>query len=301
MKIEDHRLRAFCLVVEMGSFSKAAAAKFMTQSAMSHLIRSLEHDLGEKLLLRDTRTVTPTAAGKVLYTHAQEILKHYCSIDEDLCALTTKVRGTLSIISTRIIADNLLPEVMYSFSKAYQDVALDVSIARTEQVVKAVTDGSADAGFFEGIIREIPPHAESIRTDEIVLIASDNHPLARMQFLTSEQLAGQAFLMPAAGSGIRECADLYLRSLGVTPSQLRVAMTIGDPILLVKMVQAGVGMAFVSKYAAAHALRDGSVVRLPINRKKLTRKLYMMVNPGSSLLARTFRKFVQDFRFFRPL
>jgi DNA-binding transcriptional LysR family regulator len=301
MKIEDHRLRAFCLVVELKSFSKAAAAKFMTQSAMSHLIRSLEQDLGEKLLLRDTRSVIPTPAGKVLYAHAQEILKHYLGIDEDICALTTKVSGTLGIVSTRSIADNLLPEVIYSFSRSYQDVAIDISIANTEQVIRTISEGNADAGFFEGIIRELPPHAEAIRTDEIVLIASDSHPLARAESITPEQIAGQAFLMPEAGSGIRECAEMCLRSLGLTPKQFSIAMTIGDPLLLIKMVRAGVGIAFVSKYAATQAFRDGSVVRLPITKKRLTRKLYLMVNPGSSLLARTFKKYVREFRFFRPL
>lgn len=300
MKIEDHRLRAFCLVVEMGSFSKAAAAKLITQSAMSHLIRSLEHDLGEKLLLRDTRAVTPTPAGKVLYAHAQEILNHYQQIDEDLCSLTTRVRGTLSIVSTRMIADSLLPEVIYSFSRAHQDVQIDISIARTEQVIRTIGDSNADVGFFEGIIRDVPPHAEPVRTDEILLIASDNHPLARMHVLSAENLVGQTFLMPAPGSGIRECADVYLRSLGLVPKQFRVAMTIGDPFLLVKMVQSGLGIAFVSKHAAAYALRDGSVVRLPLSQKRLSRKLYMMVYPSSSLLARTFKKFVRDFRFFRP-
>lgn len=284
----------------MGSFSKAAAAKLMTQSAMSHLIRSLEHDLGEKLLLRDARTVTPTPAGKVLYAHAQEILNHYQLIDEDLCSLNTRIRGTLIIVSTRMIADNLLPEIMYSFSKAHPDVAIDVSIAVTEQVIRTTSEGNADVGFFEGIIRDIPTHAETVRTDEIVLIASDSHPLARKRVVSPENLVGQTFLMPAPGSGIREYADMYLRSLGLSSKQFRVGMTIGDPFLLVKMVQSGLGIAFASKHAAAYALRDGSVVRLPLSKKRLSRKLYMLVHPSSSLLARTFKKFVRDFRFFRP-
>lgn len=301
MKIEDHRLRAFCLVVELKSFSKAAAVKFMTQSAMSHLIRSLEQDLGEKLLLRDARTVVPTPAGKVLYSHAQEILQHYRKIDEDICSLTTKVQGTLHITTTRIIAHNLLPEVLYSFGKAHKNVVIDISLGKTEQVIQSLADGNADVGFFEGVVKEIPHHADKIATDEVVLIASDSHPLAQEKTLSPAQIAVQDFLMPEAGSGIRECAEVCLRTLGIPLEKIHVAMTIGDPQLLVKMVQSGTGIAFVSKYAAAHALHNGSVVRLPISNKKFTRKLYMMVNPGSSLLARTFKKFVRDFKFFSPL
>ena len=65
--MEDHRLRAFCLVVEKKSFSKAAEAKFMTQSAMSHLIKNIEDELGVKLLNRQAKTVTLTPAGRLFY------------------------------------------------------------------------------------------------------------------------------------------------------------------------------------------------------------------------------------------
>ncbi len=114
-----------------------------------------------------------------------------------------------------------------------------------------------------------------------------------------ENLVGQTFLMPAPGSGIRECADVYLRSLGLVPKQFRVAMTIGDPFSPGEMVQSGLGIAFVSKHAAAYALRDGSVVRLPLSQKRLSRKLYMMVHPSSSLLARTFKKICPGFPVFQ--
>lgn len=298
MTIEDHRLRAFCLVVELKSFSRAAAVKFMTQSAMSHLIRSLEQDLDEKLLVRGTRTVMPTPAGKVLYAHAQEILRQYQNINEDMCALTAKMRGTLQVISTRIIAQNLLPEVLYSFNRSHQDVVVNISLGKTEQVIKTLADGSADVGFFEGSVKEIPSHAEKISTDEIALIASDSHPLACRKSITPNQLAEQIFLMPEAGSGIREYADTYLRSLGAPPEKLRIVMTIGDPHLLVKMVQSGAGIAFVSRCAAAQSLQNGSVVRLPVSRKRLVRNLYMIVNPDTSLPARSFSKFVREFRFF---
>jgi DNA-binding transcriptional LysR family regulator len=298
MKIEDHRLRAFCLVVELQSFSKAAAAKYMTQSAMSHLIRSLEQDLGVKLLMRETRLVVPTPAGKILYSHAQEILRHYRAIDEDICSLTTKMQGELRIVSTRLIANNVLPEILFSFTKAYPDISMDVALEKSEQVIETLSAGRADVGFFEGIVRGLPPQAEKIIQDEIVLIASDSHPLARQKLITEELLAEQTFLFHDVGSGIRECSDALLRSLGMSPDKFRVAMTIADPLLLLKMVQAGVGIAFVSKASALPALQNGSIVPLRISKKKLMRNIYIMTNSGSSLAARTFKKFVRDFRFF---
>ena len=78
--MEDHRLKAFCLVYELKSFSKAAAAKFMTQSAMSHLIKNLEEELGVKLLNRQGKTVLPTTAGSTFYSHAKKILRSVQSL-----------------------------------------------------------------------------------------------------------------------------------------------------------------------------------------------------------------------------
>jgi DNA-binding transcriptional LysR family regulator len=282
----------------MKSFSKAAAEKFMTQSAMSHLIRSLEQEVGVRLLLRDSRSVTPTAAGRLFYAHAREILGHYRKIDEDICALTTQTRGDLHIVSTRTIADCLLPEVLFSFRQSYPEISLTVSIEKTERVIQHVAEGTVDIGFFEGMVKDIPAYAEKITSDEIVLIASDNNALAGAQQITAAEICREPFILPEAGSGLRESVDAYLRSIGVGPEKMKIAMTSGDPALVVKMVQAGLGIALVSKRSALRALQDGSVVQLAAGRKKLTRSFYLAMRPEAPLLPRTFRKFIRQYRFF---
>src|SRR4030066_1512877 len=102
--MEDHRLKAFCLVIEMKSFSKAAEAKFMTQSAMSHLIKNLEDEMGVKLLNRSGKTVTPTPAGRLLYDHAKKILDDYKVMENGIYNLVKKVKGLLYIGATTTVA-----------------------------------------------------------------------------------------------------------------------------------------------------------------------------------------------------
>src|SRR5512135_1923344 len=115
MPMEDHRLKAFCLIVETKSFSKAAEAKFMTQSAMSHLIKNLEDDFGMKLLIRKGKNIVPTPAGRILYDHAQQILTQYKRMENDLYASANKVKGLLSIGASATAATYLLPQVFYDF------------------------------------------------------------------------------------------------------------------------------------------------------------------------------------------
>lgn len=88
--MEDHKLKAFCLVVEMKSFSKAAEAKFMTQSAMSHLIKNIEDELGIKLLNRKGKIIVPTPAGRIFYEQAKQILKQYEKMENDIYVIVKR-------------------------------------------------------------------------------------------------------------------------------------------------------------------------------------------------------------------
>ena len=126
--MEDHRLKAFCLIVEMKSFSKAAESKFMTQSAISHLVKNLEDELGVKLLNRQAKNVTPTPAGKLFYDYAKQILDLYKKVENDVYSLVHKVKGPLTIGASPTVAIYLLPEVLYSFTKHYPEVQIEVSV-----------------------------------------------------------------------------------------------------------------------------------------------------------------------------
>ncbi len=193
--MEDHRLRAFCLVVEMKSFSKAAEAKFMTQSAMSHLIKNLEDELGVKLLNRKVKTVTLTPAGRLFYDYARQILQLYKKMENDVYSIVHKVKGPLPIGASPTAAIYLLPQVFYSFSKNYPDVQIEVSVSNTEAIIDYICDGVIDLGIIEGDTKKRTIHSEEIAEDEIVIIASDENPLSKKKPLTPNDLVSQPFIM----------------------------------------------------------------------------------------------------------
>ncbi|HEX8947364.1 MAG TPA: selenium metabolism-associated LysR family transcriptional regulator [Dissulfurispiraceae bacterium] len=300
--MEDHRLRAFCLIVETGSFSKAAEAKFMTQSAMSHLIKSLEDEIGVKLLNRNGKSVTPTSAGRLFYGHALRILEHYGEMESDIYVLARKVKGPLSIGASMTAATYLLPQAFYEFSREYPEVRIDLSVSNTEQVISKLYEGKMDIGIVEGNIKDAKVFSEAIAEDEIVIIASDDHPLAGKKTLSVRDVASQPFIMPEAGSGTREFIDDYLHALKIDPRALNVSMTLGTPELIIRMVQSGVGISFVSKWSVFRAIKEGSLKLLRVSDKKLRRRFYL-VSPGresSSAVVRAFREFIKGFKFFVP-
>ena len=302
MPMEDHRLKAFCLVVEMKSFSKAAEAKLMTQSAISHLIKNLEDELGVKLLNRQGKTILPTSAGRVFYISAKQILEQYKKMDDAISALTLKVKGNLPLGASITIATYLLPQVFYTFFRKYPEVQIDLSVSNTEGIIHDLEKGTIDIGIIEGNIKNKAVFLEEIAEDEIVLIASDDNRLTKNGRLSPRDLLSQPFIMPETGSGIREFIDDFFHIAKIDTREIKIAMTIGNPELAVQLVQSGIGIAFVSKWSVFKAIKDGSIKILDISRRKLRRKFYLvsLEKEPVTMTGKIFWDFVKEYRFFIP-
>ena len=302
MPMEDHRLKAFCLVIEMKSFSKAAEAKFITQSAMSHLIKNLEDELGVKLINRKGKALTPTPAGRIFYEHAKQILKQYNKLKNDIYFAVQKINGQLYIGASNTAAIYLLPQVFYNFSKVYPEVQIELSVSNTERIMHDLHEGKIDIGIVEGEIKDPKVFLEDIAEDEIVIIASEDNPLTKKKSLKPHDLTSQPFIMPEVGSGMREFIDDFFQATNINTKDINILMTLGNPELIVQMVQSGIGISFVSKWSVFKAIKDGSIKLLHISEKKLRRKFYLVSLEGepSTLVIKTFREFIKGYRFFMP-
>jgi DNA-binding transcriptional LysR family regulator len=302
MRMEDHKLRAFCLVVEMKSFSKAAEAKFMTQSAMSHLIKNFEEELGVKLLSRRGKTVMPTPAGRIFYEHASQILNQYKKMGDDIYTLVQKVKGPLYLGASTTAATYLLPQVFYNFSKDYPEVQIELAVSNTERIMKDLCECKIDIGIIEGKIGNSNIFLEEIAEDEIVIISSDDNPLTKKHYLTPRDLLSQPLIMPETGSGIREFIDDFFHNIKIDPKYINISMTLGNTELIIQMVQSGIGISFVSKWSVFRAIKEGSIKLLNISDKKLKRKFYLIgiEKEPSTLVGKTFWNFMKEYKFFMP-
>jgi LysR family transcriptional regulator, transcriptional activator of the cysJI operon len=300
--VEDSRLKAFCLVVEMKSFSRAAEGILITQSAMSHLIKNLEDEIGVKLLNRSGKTVTPTPAGRLFYDNAKRILDQYKTMESSIHTLVNTIKGTLCIGASTTVASYLLPQVFYGFSRGYPDVRIDLTVSRTERIINYLYEGRIEAAIVEGNIKDSSVLSYEVAEDDIVIITSNDNPLTRRKVVTPHDLLSQPFIMPEPGSGIREFIDDLLRNLKIDPKEIRVLMTLGSTELIVQLVQSGMGISFVSKWSVFKALKDESVKLLNISNKKFKRKFYLvgMEKGPSTLVGKTFCDFLKRFKFFIP-
>ncbi len=300
--MEDHRLKSYCLVVETKSFSRAAQAKHMTQSAMSRLIKSLEGELGVTLLHRKGKAALPTSEGRLFYEHAKKILEEYTRMEQDIGMAAHTARNTLRLGASKTPAVHFLPQVMYEFSKAHPGMRIDLSVCETATVVRDLRDGRIDVGIIEGTVGDPAFTADSIAEDEIVVIASENHPLTKKKNVTLEELIAEPFILPDRESGMRELIAAYFRDAGIDEKHIKVRMVLGSPDIIVQMVRAGLGIAFASKWAAFTEVKEGTVKLLRIPGKKMKRHFYLIgIERGAvSTAVGTFRDFIKAHSFFIP-
>lgn len=119
-------LRAFLLVAETGSFTKAAARMGVSQSALSYTVRSLENQLKIKLLERTTRSVATTSAGEELRRKIKPLFSEIDSALTDLNSYRGRLSGTLRINGNEHVFQCVLKQRLIEFSREHPEIRLEL-------------------------------------------------------------------------------------------------------------------------------------------------------------------------------
>lgn len=270
MSLNLHHLRVFAAVAGERGFTRAAVVLRLSQPAVSKAVQDLERQVGVPLLERAGRASRLTAAGEMLATRARELFAVEASAEEELRALRGLESGTLRVGASTTIATYLLPPILARFRDAHPGVAVRVVSANTRAIARRLLERRLDVALVEGPVTHPRIEAVAWRDDELVLIAHPNHPLASRRHVDVTDLATERLIVREAGSGTREVAERALAEHGVTISN---ALQLGSTEGVKQAVAAGLGVAIVSKAAAADQIALGRIVVVRLRGVVLQRTL----------------------------
>jgi DNA-binding transcriptional LysR family regulator len=287
----DRRLQVFHAVAKQNSFTKAAETLFMTQPAVTFQIKQLEEHFNTRLFDRGHGKISLTAAGEVVLDYADRILGLSAELDTRISELTGEIQGLLLIGASMTIAEFMLPRVLGEFKVAYPGVKARLTVANSDTIEHGVAAHSLDIGLIEA-----PSHLPSLSTedcceDELQVICSPAHALAKFKAVTPKQLLQHAYVSREPGSGTREVTDSYIRRAGFAPEEVNTVMELGSPDAIKGVVETGLGYAIMSKVIVAKEKQLGVLVALPLT-PKLTRTL-SMVYPKEKFRSRLVTSFVE--------
>ena len=198
MKIHD--LEVFCAVAEEKSFVKAARRLYISQSAVTQLIRKIETELGFPLLIRNKHFVKITAQGEVFYRAAKEILQRYRQALDD-CARASGSKETLSVYYVGSSGAPFLTGMLKHFRTLYPECSIAVRRLRPDQVCSALETEETNLVFtpYDLIADSSLLSFFPLFQDRHYCIMEAGHPDSMKDRLQIEELAGKHILFPSKG------------------------------------------------------------------------------------------------------
>ena len=252
------QLRIFVGVAEREHMTRAAEALHVTQSAASAAIAALETQHGVKLFHRVGRRIELTDAGRAFLDEARAVLGRAASAELALSEFAGLQRGTLRLVASQTIVNYWLPRHLAAFRARFPLIAVDLAIANTELAIQRVTAGTAELGFIEGSIDDDAIAHWVVAHDRLVLVGTE--PLVQID---NAWLSNARWIMRESGSGTRSTFEEALRSRGLDPDTIDIALTLPSNESVRTAVEAGAGVAVLSALVVARALSTGVLHTLP--------------------------------------
>jgi len=288
-------LDAFCRIVELKSFSRAAEAVSLAQPTVSAHIKALEAEAGLPLFNRAGRSVTPTRAGELFYGYARRILAIRDEARRALGEHKGGLAGHLTIAGSSIPVAYLLPERVAAFKRQHPAITLTLAAGDSRSVVRGVMDGRYEIGAVGARFEEGRLAYERFAADELVLAVPAAHPWATRASVRPAELARTPLIVRERGSGTRKVMEAALAARGLDPASLAVSMEVASNEAVRQAVKAGAGLAVISRRAIADDIRYGQLAALRVQGVRLTRDFYLVTHTrrARSPLAEAFLAFLR--------
>lgn len=245
--LDAHRLALLAEVAHAGSIAAAAQRLSFTPSAVSQQLAKLERDVGTPLLRRHARGVTLTPAGEALLTHAETIVGELRTAERTVRALLDEEPAQLTVGTFASAGMTLVPAALAAFRRDHPAVALRLLDLEPPDGYGLVSSRELDLLIthrYPGAPLPDPRGLERtlLRSERFRLILPKGHAKARARRLTLRALAAEDWISGSPGVPNRACLEQLADAAGV---RLRVAYETRDYQVIVALVEAGLGIAFV--------------------------------------------------------
>ena len=275
------QLEAFVRVAETKSFSTAAKMLFLTQPTVSAHISSLERELNTCLLVRNTKGVALSEAGKELYAYAEQMLELEQKIRERF-GLTGRQSGSvLRIAASTIPAQYLLPDIMARFRKEYPEEQLKLFETDSSGVVDMIRSHKADVGFTGTVLEKGSCTYIPFYQDELVILtpAAEKYR-ARKDADIASWILEEPVILREEGSGTRKEALRLLAQTGIDITKLNVAAMMENQETIKRSVGSGMGISFLSKLVAREEINSGKLLAFPLGETGGKRNINVVYDAG---------------------
>lgn len=291
MKIDTLGLQAFIAVVDYGTFGKAAQMLHISQTALSHRVKSLETQLAARLIDRTTRTWSLTPVGEMFFPKAKRLMEELHESFKDVRHAAERGLGSVTVASVSTIASHLLPDAVLEYSRCHPANRVRILEMASPAVMDAVLQRRADFGINVLTRRHPELQIDPVYEDTYVLICRDDHPLAGLRKARWHNVEGQSIVALGHGSANGLILNKVLTELGL---EVKTLHEVQRSTTALALAASGLDLAILPKLA----LRPGMYPRLraiplagPVMKRELAliRRKNAVLPPAAQALYETVR------------
>lgn len=270
------QLRAFVAVAEEGSFTLAARRIFVTQSAVSHSLRSLEEQLSCKLLDRSGKRVLVTSEGELLLKRSKRVIFELEQAGRDLDGLRRWGQTRIRIGAPHTLCHFLIPSVLREFRDCFPRCEPVIEAGDTSLLLDRLSGSELD------LVVGLKPRGrgeEGYRPmfrDRLAFVVSPFHPWAADASLVSSTINEHQFIIYAKATETYRLIEEWLEQEG---GRGKKPLVIGDMQAIKEMAKLGIGVGIVAPWVAAAEIADGSLKVVNIDRSGIEREWGVFHSP----------------------
>lgn len=273
MRYTLRQLEVFLAIAHFQNITRAAQSLAMSQSAASGALKDFESQFDIQLFDRKGKRLQINELGRLLRPRVAELMVRAEELQSVLSERDDV--GTLKVGATLSIGNYLAVGLMAQFMKRHCHSKVSLQVANTATIAEQVRSFELDVGLVEGELME--PELEVIpwREDELTVFCAPEHPLATQAALSDQDLLEATWIMREKGSGTRQTFERAMQ--GLLP-KLQLGLELQHTEAIKRAVEAGLGIACLSKVTLDEAFARGSLVPLVMPHRSLKRKFYLVLH-----------------------
>jgi DNA-binding transcriptional LysR family regulator len=274
--VDIDKLVTFLRAADTLNFSETAKQLHISQPTVSHHIKILEQELGITLFIRTNTGLELTEAGRVLLPWARRLMHDTNNMQAMMSSLQEDVVGELRITCSTTAGKYVLPQMSARFCQLHPGVKVRIRACMSDDIALKLLDGEAHLGVLSREVPETGLESQEFFRDTIKLIVPANHRWAFRKVIEPGELLEEPLIIREETSGTRRVVLSELTKYDIGLDDLNILMEFGNAEAIVRTVEAGYGIAFVSTLATAYSLELGNVMDIEVEGLNLKRTIYMV-------------------------
>ena len=270
------QLRAFVAVVEQGSFTLAARRIFVTQSAVSHSLRTLEEQLSCRLLDRTGKRVAVTAEGELLLRRCKRVIFELEQASRDLDGLRRWGQTRIRIGAPHSLCHFLIPSVLREFRDCFPRCEPVIEAGDTTLLLDRMAGADLD------LVVGLKPRGKGddgyrpMFKDRLALVVSSFHPWALDSSSVTSTINDHQFIIYAKATETHRLIEEWREQKG---GRGKKPLVLGDMQAIKEMAKLGIGVGIVAPWVAAREIADGSLKVVSIDEPGIEREWGVFHSP----------------------